>query len=97
MDPRAIQRALPASILVIAITSVPVLVLSPEGLPRVRAQEAELRAVTQEVEAAQRQILLLRKRVAEIKDNPSAIQHIARDELGLVRPDEVVFQFPKPR
>jgi cell division protein FtsB len=36
----------------------------------------------------------LRKGVQNLKDNPDSVERIARDELGLVRKNEVVFQFP---
>lgn len=35
----------------------------------------------------------LRKQVAEAKGSPAAVERFARDELGLVRRNELVFQF----
>lgn len=71
--------------------------LSPEGLPRLRALEAEMRQVeTENAELAIR-IEQLRQEVQRLKDDPKAVERIARDELGLVRNTEVVFQFPAQR
>ncbi|MCK6592584.1 MAG: septum formation initiator family protein [Polyangiaceae bacterium] len=35
--------------------------------------------------------------MARLRDDPSAVERIARDDLGLVRQTEVVFQFPVRR
>jgi cell division protein FtsB len=34
-------------------------------------------------------------RVQHLREDPVAVERIARDELGLVRTSEVVFQFPR--
>ena len=39
------------------------------------------------------QITELRAQVKRIKDDPAAVERVARDELGLVRQTEVIFQF----
>ncbi|MFO0659628.1 MAG: septum formation initiator family protein [Polyangiaceae bacterium] len=94
---RSVQRLLPASILIVAIVSAPVMILSPEGLPRVQSLERELAGVRQENEDARRQVAVLRKTVENLKDNPTAVERLARDELGLTRKNEVVFQFPRQK
>jgi cell division protein FtsB len=33
--------------------------------------------------------------VQELRDDPAAVERIARDQLGMVRRSEVVFQFAK--
>ena len=94
---RSIQRLLPATILVVAIVSAPVMILAPEGWPRVQSLERELAGVKQENNEARRQVSFLRKTVENLKDNPTAVERIARDELGLARKNEVVFQFPRQK
>jgi cell division protein FtsB len=73
------------------------MILSPEGLPRVQSLERELAGVRQENDDARRQIAFLRKTVENLKDNPTAVERLARDELGLTRKNEVVFQFPRQK
>lgn len=70
------------------------MILSADGLPRLRALEKELAQVHRENGEQRRQIEFLRKSVQNLKDNPDSVERIARDELGLVRKNEVVFQFP---
>jgi len=92
-----LPRALPASILVVAATSVPVLVLRPDGLPRMRSVERELSSVQAENRGLRRDIGDLKVEVRRLRDDPTAVERIARDQLGMVRKSEVVFQFPKSR
>jgi cell division protein FtsB len=87
------QRVLPLAVLAVAIVSVPVLVLSPSGLPRLRNLEAERERANEEISRLGSQITALRAEVARIKTDPAAVERAARDELGLVRTTEVVFQF----
>ena len=79
----------------LAVVSVPVMVLRPDGLPRMRAVEHELAGVQEENRGLDRDVRDLTAEVRRLRDDPAAIEHIARDELGMVRKSEVVFQFPK--
>lgn len=88
-----LPRALPACILAVAASSVPVMVLRPEGLPRMRAVEKELASVQSENRALKRDVGDLKTEVRRLRDDPAAVEHIARDQLGMVRKSEVVFQF----
>ncbi len=90
-----LERMLPGLILVISAVGAPVMIFSPEGLPRLRGLDHELGEVHRENEEERRKINFLRKSVKRMKDNPAAVERIARDELGLVRKNEVVFQFKK--
>jgi cell division protein FtsB len=90
-----LERVLPLSILAMAIIGAPVMMLAPEGLPRLRALSKELAAVERETSELRQDIQHLRGRVQHLREDPAAIERLARDELGLVRSSEVVFQFPR--
>ena len=92
-----IQRVLPIGILAVAMICVPVQILRPEGLPRMRGLEAELHGVKDENAELTRDITRLRREVHELKDDPESVEKIARDRLGLVRKSEIVFQFGSAR
>jgi cell division protein FtsB len=79
--------------LTLALVSVPVLVLEPEGLPRLRGLQKELDQATAENEDMRREVERLRVEVRELREDPAAVERIARGELGMVRKSEVVFQF----
>jgi HAE1 family hydrophobic/amphiphilic exporter-1 len=58
---------------------------SSEGSSSVRVENAELR----------RDVAKLRTEVKDLREDPQAVERIAREQLGLVRKSEVVFQFDK--
>jgi cell division protein FtsB len=90
-----VERILPIGILGTAIIGVPVMMLAPEGLPRLRSLSKELAQVESENAELRQQIQHLRGKVRHLREDPVAVERIARDELGLVRTSEVVFQFPR--
>ena len=89
-----LERGLPLLILSVAAVGAPALMLSPEGLPRLRSLEAEMARVEAENAELTEDIRQLGVEVEKLKRDPKAVERIARDELGLVRNTEVVFQFP---
>jgi cell division protein FtsB len=92
-----VQRILPIGILAVAMICVPVQILRPEGLPRMRGLESELHGVQDENAELTRDITRLRQEVHELKDDPGSVEKIARDRLGLVRKSEIVFQIGNAR
>jgi cell division protein FtsB len=92
-----VERVLPVAVLVVAVVGAPVLIFSPQGLPRLRGLEKELADVDDENAELHREIEALRGRVSRLRDDPGAVERIARDNLGLVRQSEVVFQFQTRR
>jgi cell division protein FtsB len=92
-----LERILPLAILVVAVVGAPVLIFAPQGLPRLRGLEKELADVDEENAELRREIEGLRGKVARLRDDPRAVERIARDNLGLVRQTEVVFQFQTRR
>lgn len=92
-----VERVLPVAVLVVALVGAPVLIFAPQGLPRLRGIEKELADVDDENAELRRDIEGLRGRVTRLRDDPGAVERIARDNLGLVRQSEVVFQFQTRR
>jgi cell division protein FtsB len=88
-----VQRVMPLAVLALAAISVPMMMLSATGLPRLQGLREEKVRADDEVSRLSQQIWELRAEVARIKDDPAAVERAARDELGLVRRTEVVFQF----
>ena len=86
---------LPFALLVMAIVAVPVRILDEQGLPRYRALRQELSEVKAGNERLRREVADLTREVAGLRGEPDTIERIARDELGMVREGEIVFQFPE--
>ena len=90
-----VERVLPIALLSVAVLGAPIMIFSREGMPRLEAVELELETVERENDQIRREIDVLRARVARLRDDPAALEQLARDELGLIRQSEVVFQFPE--
>jgi cell division protein FtsB len=88
-----VVRLLPLAVLVVAVVVVPWMMVSPSGLHRLRSLEAEKKRADEEISRLAQEIRELRAEVRRIKEDPAAVERVARDELGLVRQTEVVFQF----
>jgi len=85
---------LPFALLVLAIVAVPVRILDEQGLPRYRALRQELSEVRSTNDRLRREVADIQREIEGLKGEPDAIERIARDELGMVRSGEIVFQFP---
>ena len=88
-----LERVLPLLVLSLSVVSVPVMIFSPTGAPRLRALSEEKRRVDVEVSRLGDQIRRLRVEVRQLKSDPAKIERVARDELGLLRQTEIVVQF----
>ena len=85
---------LPFGLLVLSIISVPLSILDEPGLPRYRALRGELAEVERVNARLRREVEQLHREVDGLRQDPEAIGRIARDELGMIRDDEILFQFP---
>jgi cell division protein FtsB len=92
---RSTTALLPFSLMVMAIMTVPTLVLDEQGLPRYRHLNAEVAELREANEELVREIAELKSEIEALRSDPSYIERIARDELGMVRDEEIVFQFPR--
>ena len=66
----------------------------PRGYMDVRRSREELERLNAEVEAQQIRVKDLRAEVTQLQGNPSAVERLAREELGYVRPGEITFLLP---
>jgi cell division protein FtsB len=88
-----VERALPLGILAVAVACVPILIFSPSGLERLENLRRERVQADAEIGHLNQEIRQLRAAVGRVKQDPAAVERVARDELGLVRQTELVFQF----
>ena len=84
---------LPFALLMFAVICVPVSLLEPEGLPRYRMLRAEREEVRAGNEKLARDVEQLRIDVERLRADPEALERLARDDLGMLRKDELLFQF----
>lgn len=63
-------------------------------LERARSRESSLR---ERVDTTQKNIEELRHRIEDLRNDPATLDRIAREELGLVGPHDVVLVLPPPQ
>ena len=95
MPSETLLRGLPLVVLTVSLVAVPVLLLEPQGMPRMHALDKELGGVQNENAELRRDVARLRAEVKDLRENPTAVERIGREQLGLVRKSEIVFQFDK--
>jgi cell division protein FtsB len=86
---------LPFALLMCVVVVVPLRMLDEQGLPRYRALRAELDQVQKANQKMRREVRDLQQTVQRLRTDPLAIERIARDEFGMVRDGEILFQFQR--
>ena len=66
-----------------------------KGLLQLGRLRAEVEALHRDVQALEAENERLSRAIADLRDDPSVLERIAREELGLVRPGERVLRFPR--
>ena len=84
----------PLAVLAVTIVAVPVMVFGDDGLARHRRLRAQLEAQRQENVRLARQLIQLRAEFSAVTPDPRARERAGREELGWVRPDELVVEVP---
>ncbi len=87
------EHAIPVLAMVAATATVPILCLAPDALPRLGQLREEKARTVQQIHNISKEIQELRVKAERVRTNPAAVEQVARDELGLVRQTELVFQF----
>jgi cell division protein FtsB len=83
--------------MVLGILVLVYLFINENGLPlylEMVQKDDELKRQTQQLEKSNQS---LRKSIHRIQHDPSALEQLARDRLGMVRDGEVVYQFVEPK
>lgn len=93
MPRESLAWLLPFFVLVTAVVAVPLRIFEEQGLPRYQRLKAELAEVQERNAEISSEVHDLRERVDSLRSDPETIERVARDELGMVRDDEFVFQF----
>jgi cell division protein FtsB len=92
-----IALAVPTTVLIIATVGVPVMVLGPAGLPRHRRMMSQLNAQREENRRLARQAMQLQAELDAFEHDRRARERAVREELGWVRPDEIIVEVPAVR
>jgi|SRR5580658_5175472 cell division protein FtsB len=72
-------------------------VFGTHGVVAMRRAQKEAASVQKEIDLVNQENQQLQDRVQSLKNDPQAIEHIAREEMGLARPGEFIFKTaPRP-
>ena len=83
-----------AVLLCIAATMLPFVIFGENGLPRVRKLTDQVDRIQEKNQAVHWEIMELNREILHFRENPQLIKQVAREELGYVTGDEVVFIVP---
>jgi len=67
-------------------------IFGTHGLVAMRHAQKEAEAIQQEINELHQENEGLQDRVQSLKNDPQAIEHIAREDFGLARPGEIIFK-----
>jgi cell division protein FtsB len=70
-------------------------IFGTHGYLAMRRTQREIRKVQTDLDQLNKENLQLEEEVKELKTDPHKIEKIARDELGLARPGEVIIKIPQ--
>ena len=76
--------------------SVLLIIWSPNGLLHLRQLHLEHQELIQKNHILEKENHLLYEKIGQLRNDPAAIEHLARQELGLVKDGELIFQFVSP-
>lgn len=68
-------------------------VFGEQGIFRVRRLERDRVMLEEKIATAEKESAELRRRIQALKSGPAPYEKAAREQLGLVRPGEVVYDF----
>jgi cell division protein FtsB len=85
---------IPLGLLVITSVAVPLRLIDTQCIPRYLELRAQLERTAHGNTQLEREIAALKHETELLKNDARAIERLARDELGMVRQGEIVFQFP---
>jgi cell division protein FtsB len=72
------------------------LTLNPGGLFQWRELDREYDELMRKNQALEQDNRLLYQEITRLRNDPKVIEHLAREELGLVRDDELIIYFAPP-
>jgi len=70
-------------------------IFGTHGFLAMRRKQLEIKKVTTDLDQLNKENLQLEQEVRELKTDPRKIEKIARDELGLAKPGEVIIKIPR--
>jgi len=94
-SPRSLrQRIALVAAAIVSAALVGAVVFGSHGLLHLRALKSEERAISQRIAGLLLESRQLRYRLQRLRSDDRYLERLAREELGFVRPGEIVYRFP---
>jgi len=71
-------------------------IFGPHGFLVMSRKQQEIRKVNGQLDKLNKENALLEQHVRDLKSDPQTIRKIAREELGLAQPGEIIIKLPQP-
>ncbi len=71
--------------------------LDPNGLRKARRNQVEVKRLERENAALGQRVARLRREVKALEGDPAALERAAREELGYVKPGEIIYKLEEGR
>jgi cell division protein FtsB len=71
-------------------------IFGTHGFIAMRRTQKEIEQIREQIGKMNEQNKLLSEQVNSLKSDPKSIERIAREEMGLARPGEMIFKLPDP-
>ena len=69
-------------------------IFGPHGYLVMRRKQLEIQKVTEQTDKLNKENTALEQNVKDLKTDPQTIRKIAREELGLAKPGEIIIKLP---
>jgi cell division protein FtsB len=69
-------------------------IFGPHGFLVMRRKQQEIQKVSAEIDKLNKENAALEQNVKDLKTDPQTIRKIAREELGLAKPGEIIIKLP---
>jgi cell division protein FtsB len=89
-----LERIMYAAVAVLFVALAVDGVFGPHGMIATYRLKLQVQKAQQHVQALQEENKVFADQVRKLKTQPSAIEHIAHERMGLVKPGELVFKLP---
>ena len=96
LDNVKFRRACMGALVVICAFLVMHAVFGDNGLLAMRQQQQEYRRLQKQVQELQRENQVLELQNTKLEKDPKAIERLAREQLRLARPGEIIYTLPEP-
>ncbi len=91
---RFIWFVLPVTLVITTAVLVPMKLFDDKGLSRVDKLDLDLKKLKATNRILKRENESLRTQIHAFHSDPEYVEKVARDELGMIGPNEIIYQFP---